>query len=215
MPAGFRHPAAHAAFEEAILRQPAQAVCLSVGGGPTLIHPCLINLNIAPMPNVRVVGTAYLLPFADSSVDAVYCEAVLEHLEDPRCAVSEIFRVLKPGGQVFAATPFLQPFHGYPNHYQNFTLNGHRRLFESAGFVVISSGACNGPAFALVDLLSNFIREYVPTKPLSRLGYYALRILGSPFALLDRFLLRSPTAHQLASSTFVHCRKSTTAAAAA
>src|SRR4051794_34135514 len=88
LPARARHPAAQQAFERAIARQPENAVCLSVGGGPAMIHRRLINMNILPFPNVHVVGTAYLLPFPDASVDCVHCEAVLEHLEDPRRAVA-------------------------------------------------------------------------------------------------------------------------------
>jgi SAM-dependent methyltransferase len=56
--------------------------------------------------------------------------AVLEHVRDPfRCA-AELYRVLKPGGDLFVAVPFLQPFHGYPNHYYNMTSSGVRNLFK-------------------------------------------------------------------------------------
>ncbi len=207
LPASFRTPAAHAAFRASVLDQPSGAVCLSVGGGPTLVHPRLINLNIVPFRNVHVVGSAYLLPFNDSSVDAVYCEAVLEHLEHPETAVAEMLRVLRPLGQVLAVTPFLQPYHGYPDHFQNFTLHGHVRLFERAGFQLIHSGHCNGPTFAVVDLVSNYLREYLPTRLLSRSVSYLARVAGSPLVLLDRLLLKHPGAHVLASTTFVHARK--------
>jgi ubiquinone/menaquinone biosynthesis C-methylase UbiE len=75
-------------------------------------------------------------------VAGLHCEAVLEHLEFPDVAVGEMFRVLRPGGLVFAATPFLQSYHGYPDHFQNFTLHGHQRLFERAGFSILQSGTC-------------------------------------------------------------------------
>jgi SAM-dependent methyltransferase len=117
LPAGFRHPQAHAAFKSVVVDQPSGTHCLSVGGGPRVVHPRLTNLNICPFANVHVVGTAYELPFASSSIDAVYCEAVLEHLEQPECAAAEMRRVLRPGGQLFAATPFLQPYHGHPDHF--------------------------------------------------------------------------------------------------
>ncbi len=47
-----------------------------------------------------VKGTAYCLPFADASVDAVRCERVFQHLDDPGRAAEEIARVLVPGGRV-------------------------------------------------------------------------------------------------------------------
>lgn len=41
------------------------------------------------------------LPFADNFFDALVTTDVLEHVEDSDRAVSEIFRVLKPGGRAF------------------------------------------------------------------------------------------------------------------
>lgn len=202
-----RPPEAHRAFEQLFDGRAESGVLLSVGGGPVRVHPRLINLNIAPFPNVDLVGTAYTLPIADSSVGGVYCEAVLEHLELPDRAAEEMYRVLRPGGRVFAATPFLQGYHGYPGHYQNFTLQGHRRLFERAGFEIERSGTCAGPSFALADLGSLYLRHYLPGRWLSRSMALFCRVGSLPFRALDRWLSRRADGHLLASSTFVLARK--------
>lgn len=118
-----------------------------------------------------------------------------------------MYRVLRPGAYVFAATPFLQAFHGYPDHFQNFTLDGHTALFTRSGFDVIDRGACVGPAFTLVDLASNWARENLPGRLLSRAAWLAIRVIGKAFVQLDRVLLRSEGAHRLASTTFVLARK--------
>lgn len=196
-----RSPRAEAALETVV--RDSSGPRISIGGGPLRAHPSFWNLNLALFPNVDVVGDAHHLPFAPASIGAVHCEAVLEHLEDPGRAVAEMLRVLKPGGYVFAATPFLQVFHGYPDHFQNFTLAGHRRLFERSGFEILDSGACVGPAFTLVDITSNLLREYVPIRVLSRIGWVVTRVVGRVVVQLDRLLLRSPTSHVVASTTFV------------
>ena len=45
-----------------------------------------------------VLGDAYQLPFPDASFDAAVCIRVLHHFEDPRPAIHELARVLRPGG---------------------------------------------------------------------------------------------------------------------
>lgn len=52
-----------------------------------------------------VEGDAYGLPFEDGSFDAARCERVLMHLDDPTAALSEMRRVVQPGGTVVATEP--------------------------------------------------------------------------------------------------------------
>jgi SAM-dependent methyltransferase len=45
------------------------------------------------------------LPFADRSFDAAHCERLLMHLEDPNTALTEMVRVVRPGGRIVVAEP--------------------------------------------------------------------------------------------------------------
>ncbi|HIB65355.1 MAG TPA: SAM-dependent methyltransferase, partial [Phycisphaerales bacterium] len=45
------------------------------------------------------------LPFADESFETVICSQVIEHIPDTTEAVSELLRVLKPGGRLILGTP--------------------------------------------------------------------------------------------------------------
>jgi SAM-dependent methyltransferase/uncharacterized protein YbaR (Trm112 family) len=193
-----------AAFTSVIASAPEDALCLSIGGGPDRKCPNLVNLNIEPFPGVDVVADAHFLPYADESVDAIFCEAVLEHLYDPGRAVSEMYRVLKAGGKLLAITPFLQPYHGYPHHYQNFTLRGHMQLFISKHFEISESGTCVGPTFAIVVLNYKYIEHYVPLGKLLSKIYGVIAVLFTP---LDRLLNDKSNAHILASTTYVVAKK--------
>jgi SAM-dependent methyltransferase len=79
--------------------------------------------------HLDAVADAHALPFADESFDFVFSLAVFEHLHSPWLAAKEIARVLRPGGRVFTLCAFMQPLHGYPEHYFNATESGLRHLF--------------------------------------------------------------------------------------
>jgi SAM-dependent methyltransferase len=49
-------------------------------------------------PIVDVKADILDLPFEDDLFDVVFCNHVLEHIEDDARAMSELFRVMKPGG---------------------------------------------------------------------------------------------------------------------
>ena len=183
----------------------ADAVCLS-GGGPTRAHPRLINLNIGPFPNVDIVADAHRLPYANASVDAIHCEAVFEHLHSPVVAAGEVYRVMKQGARAFVCTPFLQGYHGYPHHYQNFTLSGHVNLFERAGLAVTESGTCVGPVYTLRNLTAVFLGHYLPS-PLNKLAGTAWSAISLVLGPLDRVIAKNRNSHVLASTTYLLAQK--------
>ncbi|HEV3111946.1 MAG TPA: methyltransferase domain-containing protein [Candidatus Binataceae bacterium] len=51
------------------------------------------------------VGDAHELKFADASFTACWSERVLEHLADPARAITQMVRVIKPGGRLVAFEP--------------------------------------------------------------------------------------------------------------
>jgi SAM-dependent methyltransferase len=62
----------------------------------------------AAVSNARLefhVADAHQLPFADDSFDAVYSLRVFEIIADPRRALEEIVRVLRPGGRLLVNCP--------------------------------------------------------------------------------------------------------------
>ena len=83
--------------------------------------------------NPDIVGDIHDLHFGDDTQEAVICNAVLEHVEDPAKASSEMYRVLKQGGYLFVYVPFLYYYHaerGYYKDYWRFTEDSLRYMFK-------------------------------------------------------------------------------------
>ena len=105
---------------------------LDCGAGfRTTLSDTVINLEIVDYLSTDVLAAGQSLPFADGVFDAVFSFAVLEHVNDPFACARELTRVLKPGGLAYVSVPFLQPEHGYPDHYFNMTRQGLRTLFPA------------------------------------------------------------------------------------
>jgi len=82
------------------------------------------------------------MPFAGNKFDAVVSGDVLEHIEDDKAAVAEIFRVLKPGGMAVISVPadpqkwsIDDDWSGHKRRYAKEQLIS---LFKSSGFETVS-----------------------------------------------------------------------------
>jgi ubiquinone/menaquinone biosynthesis C-methylase UbiE len=64
---------------------------------------------------------AHYLPFKDSIFDIIRLDSVLEHLTNPKVALSECQRILKPEGYIFISFPlFYSPYGGHVDDYLRF-----------------------------------------------------------------------------------------------
>lgn len=91
------------------------------------------------VPGKEYSGNHYVcdlaaIPVADDRFDVVLCSQVLEHLPEPLAVLSELRRVLKPRGRIFASAPLFYEEHEQPYDYYRYTQFGLRHLFEAAGF---------------------------------------------------------------------------------
>jgi SAM-dependent methyltransferase len=116
----------------------------------------LLAFDIYASENVQFLADGHQLPLNDGTVDGVVIQAVLEHVLDPQAVVDEIRRVLRPGGLVFASTPFMQQVHEGPYDFTRFTESGHRYLFRH--FTVRNSGATAGLGTQLLWSIVYFSR---------------------------------------------------------
>lgn len=74
------------------------------------------------------------LPLAGSCCDACINIVTLEHVREPARVISEMARVLKPGGRLLLIVPHEWEVHQSPHDYFRYTRHGVQYLLESAGF---------------------------------------------------------------------------------
>lgn len=122
----------------------------------------LVASDIYYSQSTDVLADGHFLPFRDASFDGVAAQAVLEHVLDPAVVASEIYRVLKPGGIVYAETGFMAQVHEAAFDFVRFTHSGHRWLFRN--FDEIESGASDGPGNVCLWSIRYLVRGLARTK---------------------------------------------------
>lgn len=75
------------------------------------------------------------IPVADGSFGAVLCTEVLEHHPEPIAVVTELARILKPGGDLILTAPLGSGIHQEPYHYYGgYTPWWYERFLTRVGF---------------------------------------------------------------------------------
>lgn len=77
------------------------------------------------------------IPRPDACYDTIFCNAVLEHVQFCDRVMAEFCRLLKPGGSLILAIPFLQPFHPCPTDFRRFTRDGLIELGQAHGLETV------------------------------------------------------------------------------
>jgi SAM-dependent methyltransferase len=149
----------------------------------------LVESDVSFGPRTSLVCDAHQLPLADASVDAVVVQGVIQALVDPTACVAEIHRVLRPGGYVYAETPFMQQVCVARFDFTRYTHLGHRRLFRD--FEEVQSGPVCGPGMALAWSYQYFLLSFFRgprtrtfVKGFTRLTAFWLKYFD--FLLIDR-----------------------------
>lgn len=127
-----------------------------------------------------VFGDAEALPFAARSIDTVLMLDVLEHLPQPRRALSEARRCLRENGVLILIVPFLYPIHDEPRDYRRWTLNGLRQLAGEQGFMIVKE-AYSGNPLETAALLTNIGMAKSVLNWISRRHPASLLALALPF----------------------------------
>jgi len=139
-----------------------------------------VSFSIAGDYTVRAAIDVQLdatqLPFPSNSIDVIVCCEVIEHIPDVGKAISEIDRVLKPGGKLVITWPFNYMMHELPYDFVRFTEFGFQYTLSHTklhiDFIVRRGGICI-LLLALAEMLFNGLATILGRIPL----------LGRPLSL--------------------------------
>lgn len=166
---------------------------IELGSGNRRLREDVINVDLFSFPNVDLVADIATVPFRDSSVDAVILDTVLEHVPEPHRVISEIHRILRPGGVLVCITPFVFPYHGYPRHYANFSRDGLMFLLKDFSECRVEMNM--GPTSGMLNLLSEYFAvalsgnsklAYTIIKGVVLLPVFMLKYIDKLWALTER-----------------------------
>lgn len=183
-------------------------VVVNYGSGPRILcgRHDIINVDLFAFDEVDVASDT-LLPFKPETVDLFLSSAVLEHMPNPRMAVSEMFRCLKPQGELLVFVPFAQPIHAAPDDYNRWTMAGLRELFGA--FTVVDIGLGAGPTSGLLWFFQEWLSLSLSfgNRALKDMVLIGLMLVTFPLKYLDVLLETYPTADTTASGFYIHARK--------
>ena len=120
-------------------RLPADTIVLDVGAGrgdfaSLFSGPGYLALDVYPYPEVDLVcDLTQVTPFREASFDRILLMNVLEHIFDGAAMLSVLARLLKPGGELILAVPFLLKVHQSPVDFARYTHFALRRMGAEAG----------------------------------------------------------------------------------
>jgi SAM-dependent methyltransferase len=115
------------------------------------------HLDCRSLPHVEQIWDLdrFPYPFADNSFDRVLAQDVLEHLQDVRRAVEEIWRISRPGARLTIRVPHWSSFlaHRDPTH---------QAFFDQHSFDYFGAGPYSYYSHARLRLVSLHEQERYP-----------------------------------------------------
>ncbi|OGU64570.1 MAG: hypothetical protein A2W30_05645 [Ignavibacteria bacterium RBG_16_36_9] len=121
-------------------------------------------------------------------------------------AIAEIWRILRPGGEIYVEVPFLQPYHSSPDDYYRTTQEGLK--FWMKDFKEIKTGICVGPGSTVAWIIIEYVRLWFQNLPIFGVIIEVfVRIAVHPLKYLDQFIIKKRETHITASAVYFHGKK--------
>jgi SAM-dependent methyltransferase len=203
-------------LQEQIERLDNQALILDVGAGrgdfsEVFKNRAAVSLDIYPYPEVDVVcDLTEANPFRESSFDAIVLMNVMEHVYHTHSLLASLGRILKPGGVLIVAIPFMVKIHQAPVDFVRYTHFALERLGQDHGLPVERLEGYYDPVFFLGEGIGNLRWSVLPTLSRGRRIFARALLQGiqalarSLDAVLGRGQLRSPSSVKSLAPTGYH-----------
>jgi SAM-dependent methyltransferase len=114
---------------------------LDFGGGSKICYRKDLNCNSYKSINIDkkaeptwLINIDDPLPNLKSKFDTIISLNTIEHIYEPSKLFHQLFKALKPGGQILISTPFLFPIHACPDDFFRPTPSWYRRTLIFYGF---------------------------------------------------------------------------------
>lgn len=137
----YRHLLAHTQYESADFEQVDK---------PYVVSTYVCDLKQIPVENERF--------------DFILFNQVMEHLPEPQLVLEELYRVLKPGGELLYTGPLFYEEHEIPYDYFRYTQFSLKKLFSESGFTLERLDWLEG-YYGTVGYQLNRMARYLPLKP--------------------------------------------------
>jgi SAM-dependent methyltransferase len=137
-----------------------------------------IGCDLRPGPGVDRILDLHHLQLPDSSAQTALCLDTFEHVEYPRKAISELHRILSPGGVLILTSVLRFEIHPHPHDYWRFTPEGFASLLKNFthSFIqpigkihfphtIVAIAWKMSPTLALTDLVNLKFKEFQKSCP--------------------------------------------------
>lgn len=177
---------------------------LFIGGAGRFVDG-YVNIDLLPGRGVDVLADAHHLPFGSALFQRVECDAVLEHVRRPEAVMSEIERVLAPGGFAHVVVPFCHPFHEHPRDFYRFTPDGVKEM--AGGMQVVAEGWRTGPTATILAFILEYVKSWFPWRPWRIFAHGLVGWIFFPLRYLDLLFFRRTNPGRIGNHCFVWFRK--------
>jgi len=99
------------------------------------------------------------IPLDSDSVQTAMATEVLEHCPEPTDVLTEIRRVLEPGGFLFFTVPYIWPIHDAPWDFYRYTSFALKKHFTEAGFSSLDLKSLGGWNASLAQMIGLWVKR--------------------------------------------------------